>query len=878
MIYFVIFLGLATAEPDGQKRCSKVMKSRHIKQENLLQLSVLSKSSLLGILGDLYLDTEYIPLSRLINDKHLFSSTELINCDSLACSRVSIDRSVHTARASLEQGQVVEFADVVAGTQETPECHLRFNVLDRELCDSMLASAFSNCSVQTEDFWRAVDSLEPGQYGHIALRRGAAENYTLHLVPPTSPQQTNLCRCPASIMSQQKQQLKNIELSHHIFHSGISLLDEMFEPETTNALTQMQLSCTGSSRSKINEQIFDELSPCIILINAEEFADLWNRNKLLCPDFTSLINAELCRLLKKTKRKINRRRRSNMIGRYIASVLDIVSRDEMKIAFHNTEQIVHDLNHLKGYTIATRRNEDILVNNWKKLVRKFIKVSQQQTAGLRSAANNTKTLYRLMSENHDIQKVLHRTEVNISVREVLHSTWEALQRMIKVFHQESDLMRIEQRRPNEIIVVKPQVHYKQMQFVHLSCFPNKDLKVIDVIRVFVSDGQHDTLSGKQYSQSLLDACVGDLNSPTEAGDCDPMLIPVPDSFATVQSNKTSVILFTARPLRCKVNNIDRAFEKGYTIMPLSKVHFIACGDLIEVFDTEGFSKADEELGQNVEALHVEIPDPEQDEAQQYVDRILEQLEVRPVDTDDLEVRMDKLENRTEELHDTVVFNPLHSAIGYLVFGTLILASIVCGCCVMFNRCCSPVKDCLANLCCKHGHCGHHGTRQAALAQERRWKRNANHLLLPRQSDKITSSRPLVNEVYEKCNNHTLHNMHALFAEEPIKSHPTIGMVCIILLRIRSALKTARIPRETDDYKWKYKAALLACGLHFPEGQYVKREEVTSEYIFSNLTDLFPLIRDISECETAWDSGSASWQTVGEMVDKQLNTLRLVVPQ
>ena len=296
--FVAAFLALVDLQPTS-KHCVKVMRSRHIQQENLLELSVLNKSSLLKILGDLYLDTEYVSLARIGLDKHLYKTEIPIDCNTLACSRPSIDRSVHSARAGLEPGQEVEFADVVVGTLETTECHLRFNIIERQVCHVMLQSAFANVTVETDEFWRAVDTLEPGQYGHIALRRGAAGNYSLHLKPPTSIQQTNICRCPASIMSQQKAQQQNIHLSQHIFVSGITLLDEMFEPETSNALAQMKISCTGSSRTKINERIFDELSPCIILINAERFANLWNTNKLLCPDFTSLINAELCRILKK---------------------------------------------------------------------------------------------------------------------------------------------------------------------------------------------------------------------------------------------------------------------------------------------------------------------------------------------------------------------------------------------------------------------------------------------------------------------------------------------------------------------------------------------------------------------------------------------------
>ena len=119
-------------------------------------------------------------------------------------------------------------------------------------------------------------------------------------------------------------------------------------------------------------------------------------------------------------------------------------------------------------------------------------------------------------------------------------------------------------------------------------------------------------------------------------------------------------------------------------------------------------------------------------------------------------------------------------------------------------------------------------------------------------------------------------MHSLFAEEPIKSYPTVGMICMIVYRIRSALKNAKEPRETDEFRWEYKAALMACGLHFPENEYVRRNEITREYIFSNLTDVIPLIRDISELKIS--EGTNNEQTVGEMVDAQLSTLRLVVPE
>ena len=196
---------------------------------------------------------------------------------------------------------------------------------------------------------------------------------------------------------------------------------------------------------------------------------------------------------------------------------------------------------------------------------------------------------------------------------------------------------------------------------------------------------------------------------------------------------------------------------------------------------------------------------------------------------------------------------------------------------MFSECCSPVKHFLGKLCCTNRYCGHHGERQVFNARRRRWKRNIQYTLLPAQAAKIRQANPVVQHIFNKCEtwltDHNNVDLGELFEQAPVHANKTVGMACVVIIRIREALRSATPrPLVTDDFKWKYKAAMISCGLHFPEGEFVQRNELTSDYIFSNLIDLIPLQNDLRLVRVGPNGGS-----VEDLTNQLLATLRQVVP-
>ena len=872
-LFLLLFCVLVAAALNDEKRCTKISRKQHIRQGDVLQLSILDKLQLLAILKDLFIDETPLQLTRISPSKHLFASQELLDCDALACGHASFDRSVYSAQEALKPANKIVFQDTVTESH----CHFRFAVFSLTECENIVNSAFGRVQASTDKFWATVRALRPGEYGHLTLLRGSDGEYSLQLTRTGDSQKSNICRCSNHIISQQKAHKNNVDLSHHIFYTGIDFLLEMFEGECGMLLLEMQNYCTGSNRNRENVKLFSNLAPCVLLIDAMRFADLKQQNKLLCQTFTSLIDPELCRLIRSKPDGSTKLKRSNFIGRYLASLLDFASRDELKISYQNTQRVVSDLNHLKSYITAVRQNEDVLATNYKTLIKDFMQHEKEQDSSLSSAVNNTKMLYRLMNENLSIQKVLHRTEVNLNIREVLHSTWSALQRMITVFHLESENIRIQQNEPNRLLLVKPVVSYDQKGFVEISCLPTPDMRVVDVTRVYLEDLHHDTLSGQHYSEKTIKDCIGDLNLSEEAGDCDELLVPVPASFSTIQANQTTVTLFTAQPIRCRVNNAKKAFTRGYHLMPISEVHFIACGSLISVFNYSGFEHIEQEIGEDVQALHFAVLDPEDDKVQAAVDQIIDRLDYSPQTAQDLNIKIIELYNETEQLKNTVVQNPIHSLLKYAVLGTSLIFFVCCSFCVMFSECCSPVKHFLGRLCCTNKYCGHHGERQVFNARRRRWKRNIQYTLLPAQAAKIRQANPTVQHIFNKCEtwltDHNNVNLAELFDQAPVYANKTVGMACVIIIRIREALRSATPrPLVTDDFKWKYKAAMISCGLHFPEGEFVQRDELTSDYIFSNLIDLIPLQNDLRLVRVGPNGG-----TVEDLTNQLLGTLRQVVP-
>ena len=151
-VFLLIFCILVAAALNGKKRCTKISRKQHIKQGDVLQLSILDKLQLIDILKDLFIDEKPEELTRVSPSKHLFISQELLDCDALACGHASFDRSVYSAQRALQPANKIIFQDTIS----SQSCHFRFAAFNLTECEKIVNSAFSRVRAATDNFWAGV--------------------------------------------------------------------------------------------------------------------------------------------------------------------------------------------------------------------------------------------------------------------------------------------------------------------------------------------------------------------------------------------------------------------------------------------------------------------------------------------------------------------------------------------------------------------------------------------------------------------------------------------------------------------------------------------------------------------------------------------------
>ena len=833
----LILLLAVTARLAKDNFCEKIRHNRVVRQPGGVSTTILDRKHFFEILRGFQLKPSNIRLTRVTGRRHLYKTSEPTQCDLLACSRPHIDREVKSVQRSLQRKQFAIFGDTISSTS----CHLRYNNYDLKRCRNILRSAFKESDPSTAEFWKQVTALEPGTWAHIVLYRSESEYVLLmRSSDADSLGDSSVCRCPNSAETLLKRERRNYDLSAHITEHGVNFISNLFEFETSSFLAEFEAVCLGSSHSATNQKIFEQLKPCMVVLDSEKAEVLRKANRLSCPMYKTLIDSDLCELVQSVT---GPRRTRSFIGRAVSSVFDIVDKDEMEMEFANTRRITTDLNDAKHDLNWAGDALLALSKGQKDIVADFIRASETQFNATRDSKNNTKVMYRLWAESMATQKVVHRSESLNAIREALHSVWSGLSRTISVLHTEAEHISIEQIRPGLLLLIKPQAKFSQRTFIQMNCVPEQTkLGIPDIMRYFPDNGDHVTFSNKVYSQDLVRLCVGNIDAKEE-GDCSQLMVPVPTEHISIHTNSTALIIFTGKDTRCKVNKREVALKRGFHFYPLRQINLVVCGDQVKVLNVSAVRLEDEELLDDVESLHLAIITPDQHNVSAYVDKILNKLNLDPVKQAKIHVKLTEIENRTRHLVDTVVHNPIHRYSWILALvGACIVFSPFC-CCLFCCDCCKPIKRALACLVCGYSNkCGHYGAVATQRRQDRKWKKIANVWLSGVQRLRVLEEQDKVEEIFNLCEDSTNPDLNTLFADPIIADKPTVAMVCLLLLKAQSALADLKDPIEVEKFKLLHKATVLSVG-HCDSG-YVSKEVITAEYIIHSFTDIITTSTDI----------------------------------
>lgn len=836
LVLWLLALLLAGGLAEQSKLCDKIRHTKIVREANDVSLTVLDRLHFINILSNLQIKENTVRLKKASGRQHLYTTSEPVQCDQLACSRPFIDRVVKTVQKIIQFNQSVIFGDTISSSS----CHLRYNSWPLEKCKKILMSGFIETKPSTGEFWAAVSRLAPGQYGHITLDRAERSEYSLRMrTEELGDLKGSVCRCPNSAQNLLKLQKQNYQLSKHIIQEGIQFIQNLFRFEIISLEAEMQSVCLGSSQSASNKKIFLLLKPCLAVLDSDKAELLRKQNKLVCAMYRTLINPQLCDLVKSVS---GSRQRRSFPGRLMASVFDLTSKDEMQNEFHNSQMLAADLNHLKRTLTHKDKNVAIFARNYKKITDEFIKASAAQYNSTRTTRDHEKNLFRLWSESVATQKIIHKSESQSSVRETLRDAWAALDRTIGIIHLETEHITIEQIKPGQLLLIKPQASFAQRTFVEMNCVPNEKLKIPDIVRFFIDNGEHTTISNKIHDSDLVNTCIGNVDSKVE-GNCIALMTHAPADHVAIQSNDTTVTIFSGRDVRCNVNSREVALKRGFHYFPLKGLSMVVCGHQVKVLNTTALRNEDARLAADVESLHLEIMTPDQHNASVYVDKLIDKLQLDPSDQYKFNVRLENLENQTDILRDTVVTDPTsHYSWLFTILAALIFTAPVC-CCIFCCECCKPIKKALACLICAHvDSCGHYGAVMTQRRKDRKWEKMAGSWLSGVQRLRVLKEKPEIEKIFVLCENYTKPDITPLLEEANIKAEPAVAMVCLLLLKFKEALAGIKEPIEVDRYKLVHKAVVLSIG-HCSNG-FVNKEIVTVDYILHGVSDIVITSTDV----------------------------------